>query len=87
VRLAGSHAACDLLGLESFNEDHLYGNLDWLTRHQARIENRLGSLAPSIPKRSLSSSSTMSPAVTLKAQRMRWEPSATIATANGARCR
>lgn len=47
VRLAGSHAACDLLGLESFNEDHLYGNLDWLTRRQARIENRLfGALYP-----------------------------------------
>jgi transposase len=45
VRLAGSHAACDLLGLESFNEDHLYENLRWLTAHQTRIENRLfGSL-------------------------------------------
>jgi hypothetical protein len=30
VRLAVSHAACDLLGLESFDEDDLYSNLDWL---------------------------------------------------------
>jgi len=30
VRLAGSHAACDILGLGTFNEDHLYANLDWL---------------------------------------------------------
>jgi hypothetical protein len=30
VRLAGSHAACDILGLEAFDEDDLYENLDWL---------------------------------------------------------
>ena len=41
VRLAGSHAACDVLGLESFNEDDLYGNLDWLAEHQGAIEDRL----------------------------------------------
>lgn len=41
VRLAGSHAACDILGLDIFNEDDLYANLDWLYAKQAVIENRL----------------------------------------------
>ena len=41
VRLATSHAACDILGLESFNEDDLYANLDWLDEHQQPIEDRL----------------------------------------------
>jgi transposase len=41
VRLAGSHAACDVLGLERFDEDDLYDNLDWLCEHQASIEDRL----------------------------------------------
>ena len=41
VRLASSHAACDILGLESFNEDDLYANLDWLDEHQRHIEDRL----------------------------------------------
>ena len=41
VRLAGTHAACDVLGLESFDEDDLYGNLDWLDENQAAIEDRL----------------------------------------------
>jgi len=41
VRLAGSHAACDILGLESFHEDDLYENLDWLDENQAKIEDRL----------------------------------------------
>jgi transposase len=41
VRLAGSHAACDIVGLESFNEDDLYQNLDWLDENQAKIEDRL----------------------------------------------
>ncbi len=41
VRLASSHSACDILGLESFNEDDLYANLDWLDEHQQHIENRL----------------------------------------------
>jgi transposase len=41
VRLASSHAACDLLGLDAFNEDDLYQNLDWLAENQARIEDRL----------------------------------------------
>lgn len=41
VRLASCHAACDILGLDAFNEDHLYTNLDWLSENQSRIEARL----------------------------------------------
>jgi len=42
VRLAGGHAACDILGLEEpFNEEHLYRNLDWLEGQHARIEKQL----------------------------------------------
>ena len=41
VRLACSHAACDILGLDPFNEDQLYPNLVWLTENQVRIEQRL----------------------------------------------
>jgi Transposase DDE domain len=41
VRLAMSHAACDVLGLGTFDEEALYENLDWLAGAQARIEDRL----------------------------------------------
>jgi hypothetical protein len=41
VRLAMSHAACDVLGLNTFDEDTLYENLDWLAEAQAAIEDRL----------------------------------------------
>lgn len=41
VRLAERHAAADILGLETFNEDHLYQNLAWLADHQEEIEQRL----------------------------------------------
>ncbi len=41
VRLAGSHAACDILGLDAFDEDDLYANLDWLCENQEMIESRL----------------------------------------------
>jgi Transposase DDE domain len=41
VRLAMSHAACDILGLDAFDEDALYENLDWLAGAQAAIEDRL----------------------------------------------
>ena len=41
VRLAGSHSACDILGMDVFNEDDLYENLDWLSRKQKIIEDRL----------------------------------------------
>jgi hypothetical protein len=41
VRLAMAHAACDVLALDTFDEDALYENLDWLAGAQARIEDRL----------------------------------------------
>lgn len=41
VRLAESHAACDILGLEKFDEDTLYKNLAWLEKHQNEIEEKL----------------------------------------------
>jgi len=41
VRLAAAHAACDVLHLEAFNEDHLYPNLAWLSENQERIEMAL----------------------------------------------
>ena len=42
VRLAGSHAACDILGLDTaFDEEHLYRNLDWLEEQHGRIEQQL----------------------------------------------
>src|SRR3990172_8640395 len=41
VRLAASHAACDVLGLDAFDEDDLYANLDWLSENQSVIEQRL----------------------------------------------
>jgi hypothetical protein len=41
VRLAQNHAACAILGLEKFDENDLYGNLDWLADNQAQIETRL----------------------------------------------
>ncbi len=41
VRLAKSHAACDILNLESFCEDDLYKTLDWLNEQQSQIENKL----------------------------------------------
>jgi len=41
VRLAMSHAACDVLGLGPFDEDALYENLDWLAHRQATVEDQL----------------------------------------------
>ena len=42
VRLAPTHAACDVLGLpQGFDENDLYDNLGWLAEHQAVIEQRL----------------------------------------------
>lgn len=41
TRLAQSHAACDILGLDSFCEDDLYSAMDWLNDHQQPIEKRL----------------------------------------------
>lgn len=41
TRLASQHAVCDLLNLDSFTEDNLYENLDWLAHRQRPIEDRL----------------------------------------------
>ena len=42
VRLAQTHAACDVLGLRrGFDENDLYANLTWLSEHQEAIEKRL----------------------------------------------
>ncbi len=41
VRLAGSHAACDILDMDAFNEDDLYRNLDWIDKNQESIEDGL----------------------------------------------
>jgi transposase len=41
VRLASSHAACDILDLDRFDEEDLYENLDWLCEQQSKIEQRL----------------------------------------------
>lgn len=41
VRLAESHAAWDILGLETFNEDYLYTDLGWLAEQQESVEKRL----------------------------------------------
>jgi len=41
VRLADRHAACDQMGLDAFNEEHLYENLSWLSRNQEKFEKRL----------------------------------------------
>ena len=41
VRLAQTHAACDILGLDAFTEDDLYANLKWLSEHQSGIEDRM----------------------------------------------
>src|SRR5467141_1627068 len=40
VRLAMTHAACDVLGVGPFDEDALYENLDWLAGSQAAVEDR-----------------------------------------------
>src|SRR5215510_5807246 len=44
VRLAMSHAACDVLGLGPFDDDALYENLDWLANRQAAVEDKLFAL-------------------------------------------
>lgn len=42
VRLASTTLACDILGItETFNEDDLYSNLDWISEEQSKIEDRL----------------------------------------------
>ena len=41
TRLAAQTAACDILNLESFNENDLYRNLDWIGDKQEEIEKKL----------------------------------------------
>ncbi len=41
VRFGANHAACDVLDLDTFHEEHLYANLDWLHENQAEIERKL----------------------------------------------
>jgi transposase len=42
VRLAQTHAACDILGMShGFDENDLYDNLGWLSEHQEQIERSL----------------------------------------------
>lgn len=41
VRLAKKHAATDVIGMDTFNEDHLYYTLDWAAENQIEIEKRL----------------------------------------------
>ncbi len=46
VRLAGAHAVCNVLGRETFTEDDLYDNRDWLWQQHALIEDRLARQHP-----------------------------------------
>lgn len=41
TRLAQRHAVCDILNIDSFNEDDLYKAMDWLEERQEKIENTL----------------------------------------------
>jgi transposase len=41
VRLASYHGVCDIVDLDTFDEDSLYENLDWLSDHQGEIEEQL----------------------------------------------
>jgi hypothetical protein len=44
VRFARTHAVEDLLEVDPFTEDDLYGNLKWLSTNQSAIEDRLFAL-------------------------------------------
>lgn len=44
VRLAKSHALCEIIGIDKLDEDDLYANLSWLADHQESIEKKLFSL-------------------------------------------
>lgn len=41
VRLARIHAGCELLGIDTLNEDYLYKALDWLYIQHSRIEQKM----------------------------------------------
>lgn len=44
VRLAESHALCEILGIDKLDEDDLYPNLAWLAEQQEEIEKALFAL-------------------------------------------
>jgi hypothetical protein len=44
VRLAESHALCEILGIDKLDEDDLYPNLAWLAEQQEKIEKKLFAL-------------------------------------------
>ena len=41
TRMAQRHAVCDILHLDTFNEDDLYKAMDWLNLRQQKIEGKL----------------------------------------------
>jgi len=41
VRFAQRHGICELLEIETLNEDKLYKNLEWLAKNQEKIEKKL----------------------------------------------
>ena len=41
TRLMSQHAGCDVLNLDSFTEDDLYGAMDWVEKEQENIEKEL----------------------------------------------
>jgi len=70
VRLAGTHAACEILEVDPFHEEHLYANLDWLQAQQVAMNRNcfISSIGDSHP----SCSCTMSPAVIWKVNTINW---------------
>ncbi len=50
VRYANIHAACEIIGLKPFNENHLYSALDWLYKNQERVEKKLFNFQKKITK-------------------------------------
>ena len=44
VRLAQSHALCEIIGIQKLDEDDLYENLGWISKHQEVIEKSLFNL-------------------------------------------
>ena len=41
VRLAQTHAICEIMGIKSFNEDDLYNSLDWVYENRDKIEKKM----------------------------------------------
>jgi hypothetical protein len=86
VKLAQEHAACEILGLDSFNEDDLYESLNWLYDNKEKIEGRLFKCrdkavsAVGLFLYDLSSSY-------LEGRGTNWQPMAGIGTARKANCK